>query len=224
MHVLIPTAGCLPCLRLTIESFRCTSPSLPITVVANGVDPETREYLIHLSGGPIETVWLDETAGFPAAVNAGLKSIEDRDDVLLANDDVVMLDASWEAKVNGILESQRENLAGIGPVSNYVLEHQMYTAPGPPIHKTNHISFFWAVLTKEALEDVGLLDEGFGLGYCEDLDWCLRASKKGYHFIIDRGNLVWHWGSQTMQELVDPLEQDRASRELLNRKHPELSS
>ena len=45
------------------------------------------------------------------------------------------------------------------------------------------------LVRREALEDVGLLDEGYWL-YMEDLDWCYRFHQKGWK--------VWYDGAVTV--------------------------
>ncbi|MFN8641669.1 MAG: glycosyltransferase family 2 protein [Candidatus Binatia bacterium] len=42
-----------------------------------------------------------------------------------------------------------------------------------------------------ALADVGLLDESFFL-YCEDVDWCLRARRRGYRVVYEPRAVVVH--------------------------------
>jgi GT2 family glycosyltransferase len=56
----------------------------------------------------------------------------------------------------------------------------------------------WAVgaawlLRREAIEDVGPLDERFFM-YAEDLEWCWRARHKGWQVRFDPGALVIHIG------------------------------
>ena len=50
------------------------------------------------------------------------------------------------------------------------------------------------MLRREALEDVGLLDETF-FAYHEDLDWCRRARDKGYRVVYVPTAVLYHRGS-----------------------------
>lgn len=50
------------------------------------------------------------------------------------------------------------------------------------------------LLTAEALREVGLFDERY-FAYHEDVDWCLRARKAGYHIFYEPYSRVFHWGS-----------------------------
>jgi len=166
----------------------------------------------------IDTLFLDENLGFAGNVNAGLKHIGPEEDILLCNDDVVFLTPGWD---EALQRHRGEGVAGVGPVSNYVLGHQLVTAPGNPVDRTNRLSFFCCLLFREALWDVGPLDEDFGIGLSEDLDWWIRAEKNGWHGIIDRSVFVQHWGSQTLRTVCNYPEQDAKNRRLLAQKHPE---
>jgi GT2 family glycosyltransferase len=47
------------------------------------------------------------------------------------------------------------------------------------------------LIPRQALEEVGLLDEGYWL-YMEDLDWCYRFKQKGWRVFYDGGATVMH--------------------------------
>jgi len=53
------------------------------------------------------------------------------------------------------------------------------------------------LVTRAFLEDVGLLDESLFL-YGEEIDWVLRAGRKGYRCVLAPRSKVWHkWASAT---------------------------
>lgn len=53
------------------------------------------------------------------------------------------------------------------------------------------------LLTRPFLEEVGLMDEDLFL-YGEEIDWALRARKKGYRCVLAPRSKVWHkWASGT---------------------------
>ncbi len=52
---------------------------------------------------------------------------------------------------------------------------------------------------REALEQVGLLDEGFFM-YCEEIDWCLRAKQAGWQiYCVPQARIVHLEGQSTRQ-------------------------
>lgn len=62
--------------------------------------------------------------------------------------------------------------------------------PNNPID-VDAISGSCMLVKKEALEDVGLLDEGYFM-HCEDLDWCMRFSQKGWKILFVPDAKVLH--------------------------------
>lgn len=74
---------------------------------------------------------------------------------------------------------------------------------------------FGAVLIKrEALQDVGLLDEGYGF-YYEDSDWCYRARLKGYRIITAPQAVVYHKFGASMATLPESFKLGLAARNRL---------
>lgn len=54
------------------------------------------------------------------------------------------------------------------------------------------VAFFLTLIRREVLEDVGLLDARFGMGFGEDDQWCERAQRKGYEIGLAGGALAVH--------------------------------
>jgi len=216
MQVLIPTLGCHRALSLTLESYRLTSPKMRICVVAANASDELRALLKRFKVDPL---YLPDNLGFPGNVNAGLDHFGDDDHTIISNDDVVMLTPGWKDVVDENIRGK--GVAAIGAVSNYVLGHQLFTAPGPRLGVVETLSWFWIAVSKFGLKKVGRLDEEFGLGLSDDLDWSLRAKEKGMKLLLDRRLFVWHWGSQTIKDLANYHQLDRENKELLKKKHPD---
>ena len=132
-------------------------------------------------------------------------------DVVLCNDDAVCLSPDWDELFRR--QGTTPGLASIGVTSNNILKHQLMGLSGPAWMKTDAISFFFAYLSRDAIETVGLLDEAFGPGPNDDLDWCFRARKLDYEHYVDRRILVWHFrnGSQTLGKLCPDSSAQEAS-------------
>src|ERR1019366_8124778 len=63
------------------------------------------------------------------------------------------------------------------------------------------VGCFW-MIRREALEDVGLLDEDFFM-YGEDLDWCLRCWKTGWKVVFfPGGEAIHHRGCSSATQPV----------------------
>ncbi|MEJ5023702.1 glycosyltransferase [Brucella anthropi] len=63
------------------------------------------------------------------------------------------------------------------------------------------VTFFCVLLTKEAIQKIGLLDETFFPGGYEDDDYCIRARKLGYEIFLARDVFIHHWGSASFGKL-----------------------
>jgi GT2 family glycosyltransferase len=58
---------------------------------------------------------------------------------------------------------------------------------------------FCMLIPSAIIETVGLFDPVFGRGYCEELDWCLRASALGFENVLAPGVFVYHEGGASTQ-------------------------
>ncbi len=151
--------------------------------------------------------------GYPAAANAGLREAEG--DVVLLNSDTEVT-AGWLEKL-GEAVRRGPRTASATPFSNNATLCSLPRAFAENAIPTGHTvaSFgrlveerserrspeiptgvgFCLYLTREAIDDVGLLDEAsFGLGYGEEVDWCQRASARGFTHVLDDATFVWHRG------------------------------
>jgi hypothetical protein len=66
------------------------------------------------------------------------------------------------------------------------------------------------LVSARALGDVGLFDEAY-FAYHEDVDWSLRARKRGYRLFYQPWSRVFHRGSRSTRSLVAPPREDTAA-------------
>jgi glycosyltransferase involved in cell wall biosynthesis len=175
--------------------------------------------------------------GFPAAANAGIR--EAGGDVVLLNSDTQVTEG-WLEKL-GAAARRRPRIASATPFSNnatlcslprpfeenalpaghsvasfgrLVEERSARLTPEIPVGVG-----FCLYLVREALEEVGLLDErGFGTGYGEEVDWCLRATARGFAHVLDDATFVWHRGGGSFGK--EAAGRAKASERLLARRYP----
>ena len=75
------------------------------------------------------------------------------------------------------------------------------------------------MIRREALEDIGLLDESFFM-YCEEVDWSIRARRLGWEiYQIPSARVVHHSGQSTQQFREEMMVELWRSRYLLYNKH-----
>lgn len=79
-----------------------------------------------------------------------------------------------------------------GLFTDFLLHKAPLPADPSPV---DAISGACLLVSRTALEDVGLWDEGYFL-HCEDLDWCMRFRQKGWKVIFAPDARVFHvWGA-----------------------------
>jgi len=134
-----------------------------------------------------------EAGGLPKANNEGIKRSHG-DYILFLNDDAEIIRDGW-LKVM-IDEFKGDSKIGIvGPTVYVMGQNTKYDW-----------TLFWCVLIKrEVFENIGLFDEGFGMGLNDDLDFCIRAQKMGYRIVAPSSpfklTYVKHIGGVTFERL-----------------------
>ena len=56
---------------------------------------------------------------------------------------------------------------------------------------------FCLYVKRSVLDELGLFDEAFGIGYGEEVDLCFRAARRGYVHVLDDATFVFHEGSRS---------------------------
>lgn len=79
---------------------------------------------------------------------------------------------------------------------------------------------FCLYLRRSALEAVGCFDAAqFGLGYGEEVEWCLRARAAGWRHVLDDATFVYHSGQSSFGTSRDA--RVRAAHRVMRRLHPD---
>jgi GT2 family glycosyltransferase len=218
--IVIVTCGRRELTRLCLESLfaRTEWPRYEVLAVDNGSTDGTRELLEeHARREPrLRTILFPENHGFPRAVNAGLAEAMGDVLVLLNNDTVAT--RGWLAALHRQLSANRR--AGlVGPVTNAVANdarvevgyRDLETLPSWASRwRRAHdgealairtLAFFCVAIRRETFAEVGPLDERFGLGLFEDVDYCRRARGAGWEILCARDAFVHHWQNASFRRL-----------------------
>lgn len=152
--------------------------------------------------------------GFAAGNNVGLRyAVEHRYDyaLLLNNDTVVAPDFLTQL----VAEAEASPLTGmVGPLIYYYADPTLIWSAGGRIdwrrgvsqmdgtgerdsgryiasREVDFVTGCALLVRREVLEQVGLLDERFFM-YFEETEWCVRASRAGYHIRFVPQSRLWH--------------------------------
>jgi len=179
--VVIPTYNhCEDFLKPCVESIIQFSDlsDLEIVISANGCTDNTLEYLQSLLvrfasiGLPnnFKYVWNDNPIGYPKATNEGIK-ITTGERIVLLNNDCVLLGQHQNTWLN-ILDKPFVDHPNCG-ISCIIKEYSK-------ILKKDFAIFFCVMIDRKVFDTIGLLDESYGIGSGEDIDFCIRAEKSGF--------------------------------------------
>jgi GT2 family glycosyltransferase/predicted O-methyltransferase YrrM/predicted Zn-dependent protease len=206
--------------RVCLESvLRHTRPSYELVLVDNGSSDGTAEYLAEIQRRPgplrVEVIRNAENLGFPKGANQGIAAARGEYAVLLNNDTAVT--PGWLDGLVGWALVEGPPVGLVGPVSNYAPAPQHQPAGYGDLsgldafataHRARHagqalrverLTGFCLLIRREVLARVGALDEGYGAGFFEDDDLCVRAREAGYRLLVARDVYVHHEGSRTFK-------------------------
>jgi len=189
-----------------------------VIVVDNASDANTQQQLCEAKHRYPEVgfVFNTQNVGFAAGNNIGIK---------LATGDIIILLNSDAFPSPGMLGRLVEHFARdtqlgmVGPVTNAAGNEQcIYTNPGNMEEKINEglryassgehdtlyayrLDFFCVAIPRHVLKLVGLLDEEFGRGYYEDLDYSLLVKAAGYRLGVAEDTFVYHRGGSSFGKM-----------------------
>ena len=198
-----------------------------LIVIDNGSTDETPAYLqaLIVKHHNVKVATYKENQSFAKSCNTGMEQAKG-DYIILLNNDTLVTPNWAEQLTEAIPRAEKEYDASpiglIGPRTNSAGGGQ--AIPTDPydantlnqasiaFHKkfknrttiTGFLSGMCLMITKQALDDIGLFDERYKIGGVEDLAYCLAAQLKGWKLAIDDSTFIHHEGSQTLKQLDQP--------------------
>jgi len=209
--IVILTHNQLPYTRGCLESIRFyTDEPYELVLVDNGSTDGTVEWLGKQPD--VRLITNAENRGFPAGANQGIRAARGDSIVLLNNDTLV--GTGWLRRMLAALRrAPRTGL--VGPVSNNVSGEQQVAVDYTDLAQLDGFAWRWGrehdgqtmptdrlvgfclAFPRSLVDEIGLLDERFGIGNFEDDDYCRRAIEAGYQPAVARDAYVHHFGHCT---------------------------
>ncbi len=196
-------------------------PNYEIIIVDNASTDETPQYLEELAKKHqhIQIILNTENEGFAKGNNIGLRHCNGDYLILLNNDTVVT--KGW---LTGLIKHLNNNqeIGLIGPVTNsigneakinieYATIGEMDTVAKAytekhinELYRDIHVlAMFCIAMTRKVFNEVGYLDESYGIGMFEDDDYSYRMHGKGYDVACAEDVFIHHYGSASFKKLED---------------------
>jgi len=193
---------------------------IEVLVVDNGSGAETRAKLREFRARQpaIRVLESPRNLGFAGGNNLGLREAQGEIFLLLNSD--TRVPPGMLRRVTATLTAHPE-VALLGPVTNaagteqriFVQERapegimaeglRFAEASGGRLLTSVRLDFCCVAICRAAHRRIGELDEGFGLGYYEDFDYCVRARALGLSLAVAEGIFVYHRGGGSFAALQD---------------------
>jgi glycosyltransferase involved in cell wall biosynthesis len=213
VSIVIPSYGVLDCLKTCVEAIQKFTPpeAYELVIFDNASDADVREYLCGLDAKGLAKIQLcDQNMGFTFAVNEGIRLSEPGNDIVLMNNDAIVTEGWLEefAAVTdampdaGLLAPQQVLL----PFTHTMKTHVPYCLPFREVDVTisahhdnlinprlmpekayqelSFVNFFCVYITRECLDDTGLLNEEDGRHYKSDRLFCEKMLNRGRFKIV----------------------------------------
>lgn len=189
--IVIPTYNhCDDLLKPCLESiFKYTDmQDVELIISANGCTDNTKSYLEELRLKFLElgfeknfkVTWSDKPIGFSKANNVALR-MATCNKIILLNNDIVLLPQDKNKWIE-LLEEEftKDPNCGISCVLKRFSEAANAT----------FAIFFCAMIDRKVFDIIGLLNEEYGKGGCEDTEFCIEAEKVGFT-VHQAGPQIW---------------------------------
>lgn len=211
VSIIIPAFNQIEYCRQCVNSVRAYTPEPQrLILVDNGSTDGVGEFFDSFPGACV--VHAGTNRGFAGGVNLGLARAEGH--VVLLNGDTLVPEG-WLGRLQRALLPS-DTVGMVGPMSNCVSGGQQidgltFTTPDEinafardlesrnygRLRDTTRLVGFCLMIRDRVWREVGLLDEGYGIGNFEDDDYCLRVLQAGYRLCVAEDAFVFHYGGRT---------------------------
>jgi GT2 family glycosyltransferase len=198
--------------KLALESIRThTSGDYEVIIVDNGSNDETVQWLRTLRD--VRVIYNASNRGYAGGNNQAMAAANGEYVVLLNNDVIVtqgwlddLLDAFNRIPALGVSAPRSNKIAGdqivLDATYNSIEEMHRYAAERRRRYRrhgymTDRAIGLCLCIDRRVIEEIGGIDERFGVGNFEDDDFCLRVRAAGYNIHVCDDVFIHHFGSQT---------------------------
>jgi GT2 family glycosyltransferase len=194
-------------------------------VIDNGSSTDVVEYLKHsrVTHRRLKVIFNADDLGFARAVNIGLAAMDRSDVVVMLNHDTIVT-PGWLSRLVG--HARRDPTVGmVGAITGWASDEGRFTtgyhsvndldvfaerqasAHSGQAHAMPTLNMFCVALRRDVIDHIGPLDESFGQGFFEDVDYAMRLHHAGYRIMRAEDVVVHYWqvGQSTASSSADQL-------------------
>lgn len=214
--IVLPVYNGLTYVRNCIESLLTHTPSTlyRLHIIDDASDGATWAYLQQMTAAynHFSLHRNTENLGFLKSCNKGM-ALGEAPFVLLLNSDVIVT-PGWLETLTSCAE-QDKKIAAVNPLSNHAAnlslpiatglnfldmhDYLSHHAPREAADVVTNVGFC-LLLRRIALAEVGLFDEIYDRGYCEESDLCMRLTTSGWRTVVAMNCYVYHKGSGSFSD------------------------
>ncbi len=198
--------------KMALESIRAHTPEpYEVIIVDNGSERETVEWLRTLKD--VRIIYNSTNRGYAGGNNQAMAAARG-EYVVLLNNDVVVTDGWLESLLAafdripglGVSAPRSNKVAGdqITPDAQYNNMEEMHVYAAKRRERfqgegylTDRAIGLCLCIDRTVIEEIGGIDERFGVGNFEDDDFCMRVRAAGYRIFVCDDAFIHHFGSQT---------------------------
>ncbi|HEX6304643.1 MAG TPA: glycosyltransferase [Anaerolineales bacterium] len=217
--IIVLTYNNLEYTRMCLESIYAHTvyPDFEVVIVDNASREEAVAYLKDFANEKpnVNLILNAENLGFARGNNIGAAAAQG-DYLVFLNNDTVVTDG-WLSGLIRYLESPEVGM--VGPVTNSSGNEtriQVHYQNLDAMHdfavqrrqefrgqtfEIPMLAFMCVAMRRSIFDEIGPLDERFGIGMFEDDDYALRLREKGYHIRCAEDIFIHHWGSAGFSKL-----------------------
>jgi len=198
--------------QLALQSIRAhTTPPYEVVIVDNGSGETTTDWLRTLED--VRVIYNKTNRGFAGGSNQAIAAARGEYCVLLNNDTIVtdgwldgLLDAFARVPGLGVSAVRSNRVAGIQMVEDARYGDEAgihaYAAARRARYRKQGFVLDRAIglclcFPRSLVDEIGGIDERFGVGNFEDDDFCLRVRAAGYRIYVCDDVFIHHFGSKT---------------------------
>ena len=187
--VVIPTYNnCEKYLKPCVDSIIKYSniDDVELIISANGCTDNTRAYLDYLATSVpnLYVTWSNSPLGFAKATNNGIR-VAKGDKIVLLNNDTAVLDTGWLEKLD-----TNADISAVWTQFSQITQRRFAV-------------FFCVMIDPKVFQTIGLLNEEYGVGGCEDIEFCYKAEEAGFKITAnwDDGSFpIYHKAEGTVHD------------------------